>query len=157
LSEAQVPAPQLASPAGLAAGFFFAVALAGALAVAVAGADEDAGAAELLAAAEADADAGASVEGGLAAAAVVAGATAAGVAAGASAAFLPPQPDAEHDDCPAAPALDDVAGATSLALTGLGSLPPHATSAEAPSAASTEAKFSNERLGRMVAVLLFRW
>jgi hypothetical protein len=154
LSDAQVPAPQLASPWALGAGFFFAVALPVAFPAAVAGADDDAGAALPLAAGAALAAGVASVDGVVvAAAAVVAGEAvpAAGAAAGESAAFLPPQPAAEHDDCPAgpAPALDAVAGATSFAFTGLGSLPPQATRAVAPSAASTEAKFSNERLDRM--------
>jgi hypothetical protein len=141
-----VPCPQLASPAGFAAGFFFAVTVLGAAAVAA----DAAGAAEATAAGVAVAAAV------VAAAAFVAGDVGAGAAGAAleaaPAAALAPQAFAEHDDCPVGVA-DAAAGVTSLAPTGGGALPPHATRVLVPRAARTAAMFSNDKLGRMAILL----
>jgi hypothetical protein len=127
---AQVPAPQLAS--AFEAAFFF-----------LGAAGFAAGVALVAGAAGAAAATGASAVGVVAAAAVVAGATGlgagAGVAADALAPLLAPQPAAEQDACPPA-ACAEVTGATSLACTGAGWLPPHAMRAPAPRVARTAAK-----------------
>jgi hypothetical protein len=149
-SPEQVPAPQLASAAGfgaaarLAVGFFF-----GGVDAAAVLADA-AGAAESVAAGVAEA------AGAVAAAAVVAGAVA-GVAAAfvagagdsaAGAVAFPPHPFDEQDACAPAGAWE-AAGFTSLACTGCGWLPPQATMALVPMAASTALRFSIDRFGRM--------
>ena len=78
--------------------------------------------------------------------------------AGAAAAAAPPpvfapHPDDEHEAFPVGVA--EVVGATSLACTGFGSLPPHAVRAPAPRTASTAAKFSSVRFGRIVVSFRF--
>jgi hypothetical protein len=85
--------------------------------------------------------------------AAAAGAVDAAVAgAAAPAPLFAPQPLAEQEACPVAPGAVLAAGATSLACTGCGWLPPQATMALVPSAARTAAKFSNDRFGRMTVL-----
>jgi hypothetical protein len=139
-----VPAPQLASPADDLGALlvFFAVDFAGAFA----GAADDAGAAEALEAATA------LVDGVVVDAALEAGLVApAALLAGAGSAFAP-HAFAEQEAFPEAAGAAAVAG-TSLALTGCGSLPPHATKALVPSKARTAVRFSIDRLGRMGSLL----